>query len=129
MITKIELMNQIVAATETVPAEWVEYAQHQIELDVAAKEKAKEKRANADPTESEAYQANLPLIESVRAHIAENGAKTTAEVATYLTETLGYEVKSPKASAVCRQGVKMGVFTVADVKIKGGNRKSYSIAE
>lgn len=112
--TKLNAMNEILTladASEDLKA----WAQHQIELDEKAKAKAKEKRATTSPkrVENEATlrEKILPIL----------GVEPTTAGA--IAEVL--EISVPKATAILKIGVELGLVDRTDVKGKKGTVKGY----
>lgn len=80
------------------------------------------KNAKRRTTQTKAQAANAEMVQTIAAWM--DGVTTAAEVATQ------FGITTQKASAVMQMGVKSGIFTVSDVKVKGkGKVKGYSVAE
>lgn len=131
-MTKNELFTAISNATPDVlaavfgdnAADAQELATHALELDAAAKSRAKEKRANGTAAESATHKANVELFNSQMLGLLTNEPQTAA----VLAEAMG--IKTSKATAVAKVGVELGLCAVTDVKIPGKAAcKGYALAE
>lgn len=124
-MTKIELMKEIKEGA-IVTAEMAEKAAEIIAADKAAKEARKGKVSKAA---QEKRDANEAMAKHIAADILGSEAKTATDVAAILTEEAGEEVKTQKASYLCRLAVTMGLANVEEVKIpKKGTQKAYTAA-
>ena len=112
-----------IAANETLTEEIRNHATEQIAKLDATAEKRKGKVSKAD---QEKRLANVKLANIVATEILTTEPKTATDIAAVLTEMLGEEVKTQKASYLCRLAVEMELAAQVDVKIpKKGNQKAY----
>lgn len=112
-----------IAANETLTEEIRNHATEQIAKLDATAEKRKGKVSKAD---QEKRLANVNLANTIATEILTIEPKTATDVAAALTEMLGEEVKTQKASYLCRLAVEMELAAQVDVKIpKKGNQKAY----
>ena len=112
-----------IAANETLTEEIRNHATEQIAKLDATAEKRKGKVSKAD---QEKRVANVNLANTIATEILTIEPKTATDVAAALTEMLGEEVKTQKASYLCRLAVEMELAAQVDVKIpKKGNQKAY----
>lgn len=126
-MTKIELFRTLAnadeMAMETIFGENTEEAlktiNHYIEVDEQAKLKAKEKRANAEPTET--YINNKKILEEQLLPIMTNEPITAAQIAEKLN------ISTPKANAIAKIGVSIEKIIVENVKSNGRTVKGYKI--
>ena len=119
-MTKNELMTAIVNGTE-ITEEMKETAQHILDVDAAAKERQKQKRASDERPESAAHKENREVYLPQMLEVMGDEPKTAAELA----EMMG--IKTPKATAVAKIGIELGQISVDETKVpKKGVVKVYS---
>lgn len=119
-MTKNEFMTKIAAGEMN--EELMAFATAELEKDAAAKERARVKRAEStEPTKAQVENEKLCREQLIP-------QMTEAMTATQIGELL--DVKTPKATAVAKRGVALGLLTVTDTKIPGkGSVKVYALAE
>lgn len=104
-------------------AEMQELANHALDVDAAAKERAKEKRASGEKKETSAHAANRQKFHEWLLPVLTAEPQTTAQLA----EKLG--VKATAVTPVAKVGVELGLCVASDMKVPGkGTAKAYAIA-
>lgn len=123
-MTKREFLNTI-ATAETLPAELIEFAAHELEVMNASNEKSRakaaEKRAAKDAEKEPIRNAIMDVMTN------EPQTATMLIEAAGLTET----VKPQSISSLLKPLVEAGTLDKVDVKIEGkkGTQKGYLLAE
>lgn len=112
-MTKVEFLNAVVKAN--INADVTAYAKD-------ALKKNSDRNDKRRTTMTTKQKANASLLDTI---VSKMGA-TTVVTASEISKT--YEISTQRASAILQNGVKTGVFTVADVKGKSGKVKGYSLA-
>lgn len=100
-----------------------ELAIHALDVDAAAKARAKEKRATAEHGESDTHKANVILFKETFLPLLGTEALTTSQLA----EKTGMPVG--KVTPVMKCGVELGLVTAQEVKVSGRKAKAYTLAE
>ena len=113
-MTKRDFYNAII--NSNVSDELKEFSQAEIE-----KLDNRNKKRSSKP--SKAAIANAPIKTAILDYVKSHANAIASDIAT------ACEISTQKASALCRQLVKVGTLAVEEVKVKGkGKVKAYSLA-